>query len=126
MRKGSIKSTRINAEVQKELSVIISELKDPRISSMVTVTDAEVTVDLKYCTVYISIYGGEEAEKETLEGLKNASGFIRHELAERVNLRNTPELKFVMDRSLEYGIRMSKLIDEVMEKDHGNSAEEDS
>ena len=126
MRKGSIKSTRINAEVQKELSVIISELKDPRISSMVTVTDAEVTGDLKYCTVYISIYGGEEAEKETLEGLKNASGFIRHELAERVNLRNTPELKFVMDRSLEYGIRMSKLIDEVMEKDHGNSAEEDS
>lgn len=118
MRKGSIKNTRINSEVQKELSLIISELKDPRIDPMATVTDVNVTPDLKYCTAYVSVLGDEEHGRETIEGLANAMGFIRRELAARVNLRNTPELKFVLDRSLEYGIHMSKLIDEVIAKDN--------
>ena len=85
---------------------------------MATVTDVNVTPDLKYCTAYISVLGDEAHGQETITGLTNAMGFIRRELAARVNLRNTPELKFVLDRSLEYGIHMSKLIDEVIANDN--------
>jgi ribosome-binding factor A len=114
MRKNSIKNTRINMEVQRELSEIIRlEIKDPRIHPMTTVVDVQVTPDLKYCKAYISILGDEEAGKATIEGLKSAEGYIRRELARRVNLRNTPEIKFILDQSIEYGVNMSKLIDEV-------------
>ena len=114
MRKNSIKNTRINMEVQRELSEIIRlEIKDPRIHPMTTVVSAQVTPDLKYCKAYISILGDEEAGKATIEGLKSAEGYIRRELARRVNLRNTPEIKFILDQSIEYGVNMSKLIDEV-------------
>ena len=114
MRKNSVKNTRINAEVMKELSLSISgEIKDPRISSMTSVVSVEVAPDLKTCKAYISVLGDEEAQKSTLEGLNSAASFIRKELARRVNLRNTPEIKFIIDQSIEYGVRMSKLIDEV-------------
>lgn len=118
MKKNSIKNTRINSEVMREVSQIIrTELKDPRVSMMTSVTDVNVTTDLKYCTVYISVLGSEEESVKTLEGLRKAGGFIRYELAHRLNLRNTPELKFVIDNSLEYGMKMDKLIDEVISKD---------
>ena len=118
MRKNSIKNTRINSEVMREVSQIIrTELKDPRVSMMTSVTDVNVTTDLKYCTVYISVLGSEEESVKTLEGIRKAGGFIRYELAHRLNLRNTPELKFVIDNSLEYGMKMDKLIDEVISKD---------
>ena len=120
MRKNSIKNIRINSEVQRELSLIIGDLKDPRIDPLTSVTEVNVTADLKYATVYISVMGGEEREKETLEGLASANGFIRRELAARVNLRNTPELKYVLDKSMEYGINMSRLIDEVITHDKEN------
>lgn len=113
MRKNSIKNTRINGEVQRELSNIIRELKDPRVGIMTSVTAVEVTLDLKYCKAYISVLGDDETKAETLAGLKSAAGFIRRELARTVNLRNTPEIKFIMDESIEYGMRMSKLIDDV-------------
>lgn len=114
MRKNSIKNTRINGEVQKALSDIIrSELKDPRIHPMTTVVLASVTPDLKFCKAYISVLADEEAAKDTIKGLKSAEGFIRAQLARKVNLRNTPEISFVLDQSIEYGVRMSKLIDEV-------------
>jgi ribosome-binding factor A len=101
-------------EVQRELSEIIRlEIKDPRIHPMTTVVDVSVTPDLKYCKAFISILGDEEAGKATIEGLKSAEGYIRRELARRVNLRNTPEIKFILDQSIEYGVNMSKLIDEV-------------
>ena len=91
MRKNSIKNTRINGEVQKELSNIIhNEIKDPRIHPMTSVVSVEVAPDLKSCKAYISVLGEEEAQKETLEGLKNAAPFIRSQLAHSVNLRNTP------------------------------------
>lgn len=93
MRKNSIKNTRINGEVQRELSTIIRELKDPRIGIMTSVMDVDVTPDLKFCKVYISVLGDEQAKADTLAGLKSASGFIRRELARTVNLRNTPELR---------------------------------
>ena len=118
MRKNSIKNTRINSEVMREVSQIIrTELKDPRVSMMTSVTDVNVTTDLKYCTVYISVLGSEEESVKTLEGLRKAGGFIRYELAHRLNLRNTPELKFVIDNSLEYGMKMDKLIDELISND---------
>lgn len=114
MRKNSIKNTRINMEVQRELSQIIRlEIKDPRIHPLTTVVSVEVTPDLKHCKAYISILGDEEAGKATIEGLKSAEGYIRRELARRINLRNTPEVKFILDQSIEYGVNMSRLIDEV-------------
>ena len=129
MRKNSIQSTRINSEVMREISQIIrTELKDPRVSTMTSITDVNVTTDLKYCTVYISVLGSEEESVKTLEGLRKAGGFIRYELAHRLNLRNTPELKFVIDNSLEYGMKMDKLIDEVISKDtkqHTKESEDD-
>ena len=119
MRKGSIKSTRINAEVQRELATIIrGELKDPRIDPMTSVTACEVTTDLKQCKVYISVLSSdEEVRKATMEGLEKAKSFLRKRLAETVNLRNTPELRLIEDRGIEYGMHMSKIIDEVAEKD---------
>jgi len=114
MRKNSIKNTRINMEVQRELSEIIrTGIKDPRIHPMTTVVAVEVTPDLKYCKAYISVLGDEEAAAATIAGLKSAVGFVRRELARRVNLRNTPEISFILDQSIEYGVHMSKLIDEV-------------
>ena len=101
-------------EVQRELSQIIrSGIKDPRIHPMTSVVAVEVTPDLKYCKAYISVLGDEEAGKATIEGLRSAASFVRRELAHRVNLRNTPEIKFILDQSIEYGISMSKLIDDV-------------
>ena len=114
MRKNSIKNTRINMEVQRELSEIIrAGIKDPRIHPMTSVVSVEVTPDLKFCKAYISVLGDEEAGKSTIQGLKSAEGYVRRELARRVNLRNTPELKFILDQSIEYGVRMSKKIDDV-------------
>ena len=114
MRKNSIKNTRINLEVQKELSNITrEEIKDPRINPMTSVVAVEVAPDLKHCKIYISVLGDEESGKDTLKGLKSAEGYIRTKLAKSINLRNTPELKFILDQSIEYGIKMSKLIDTV-------------
>lgn len=118
MRKNSVKNTRINGEVLKELSNIIrSEIKDPRINPMTSVVSVEVAPDLKTCKAYISVLGDEQSQKDTITGLKSAEGYIRRELARTVNLRNTPEIKFILDQSIEYGINMSKLIDEVAQKD---------
>ncbi len=114
MRKNSIKNTRINGEVQRELSNIISrEIKDPRINPMTTVVSVEVAPDLKHCKAYISVLGDEESQKATIEGLRSASGYIKSLLAKSINLRNTPDIAFVLDQSIEYGVNMSKLIDDV-------------
>ena len=119
MRKNSIKNTRINMEVQRELSEIIrGGIKDPRIHPMTSVIAVEVTPDLKYCKAYISVLGNEDAGKATIEGLKSAEGYVRRELARRVNLRNTPQIKFILDQSIEYGVNMSHLIDEVTKDLH--------
>ena len=114
MRKNSIKNTRINMEVQRELSKVISqEMKDPRIDPMTSVIAVEVTPDLKHAKVFVSVLGDEEKKQATLEGLKSATPFIRKHLASTINLRNTPELTFFMDESIAYGVNMSKLIDDV-------------
>ena len=117
MRKNSIKNIRINGEVQKVISEAIRFSKDPRISPMTSVMDVEVAPDLKTCKVWVSVMGNEEDRARTQEGLKSASGYIRSTLAKELNMRNTPELRFIMDDSIEYAINMSKKIDEVAAKD---------
>lgn len=118
MRKNSIKNIRINGEVQKELSRIIrDEVKDPRIHPMTSVMEVEVAPDLKTCKAYISVLGSDEEAKDTIKGLKQAEGFIRRELARTVNLRNTPQIRFLLDQSTEYGVTMSRLIDEIAAKE---------
>ena len=102
--------------------IIRTEIKDPRVSgSMISVVSVEVTPDLKYCKAYISVLGGEGMAEEAIAGLKSAVGYIRRELAHRINLRNTPEISFILDQSIEYGVHMSKLIDQVV----GDRSEED-
>lgn len=112
--KNNTRMIRINDEIKRELSEIIrSEIKDPRIGVMTSVLKVDTTNDLKYCKVQVSVLGDDAQKQEVLEGLKNASGFIRKQVATRINLRNTPQFKFEIDDSLEYSIRISKLIDEV-------------
>ena len=108
MRKNSIKNTRINGEVQKVLSEIIrGEIKDPRISPLTSVVSVSVAPDLKTCKAFISVLGNEEAQENTMAGLKSAVGYVRRQLAKELNLRNTPEITFVLDQSIEYGVNMS-------------------
>ncbi len=122
MRKNSIKNTRVNSEVLRELSNIIrSEIKDPRIHALTSVVSVEVAPDLKTCKAYISVLGDEKAQQDTMEGLTSALGFIRRQLARNLNLRNTPEIRFIPDQSIEHGIRISKLIQE----NHVERAEEE-
>ncbi len=119
MRKNSIKSTRINGEVRRELAEIIrGEIKDPRIPPMTSVVGVEVAPDLKTCKAWISVLGDDAAAKEALAGLRSAEGYIRSQLAKRINLRNTPEIRFIMDQSIAYGVNMSKRIDEVNKEIH--------
>lgn len=126
MRKNSIKNTRINGEVQKELSTIIrNEIKDPRIHPMTSVMAVEVAPDLKTCKAYISVLGEKEAKEATIKGLKSAEGYIRRQLAHNMNLRNTPEIRFILDESIEYGVTMSKLIDDIAKKDQSHKQESD-
>ena len=121
MRKNSVKNTRINGEVLKELSNIIrSEIKDPRINPMTSVVSVEVAPDLKTCKAYISVLGDEQSQKDTITGLKSAEGYIRRELARTVNLRNTPELVFELDESLEYGARIDSILNDIMKDNGGN------
>ena len=120
MRKNSVKNTRINGEVLKELSNIIrGEIKDPRINPMTSVVSVEVAPDLKTCKAYISVLGDKESQEDTMKGLKSAEGYIRRQLAKNINLRNTPEITFILDQS-----NMSKLIDEVTQYDNEHHVEE--
>ncbi len=114
MRKNSIKNTRINSEVQRALSTIIrEEVKDPRVDPLLSVTDVVVAPDLKTAKAYISVLGDAEKLAATIEGLKKAEGYIRSCLAKSVNLRNTPQITFIPDTSIAYGVAMTKKIDEV-------------
>lgn len=125
MKKNSIKNTRINGEVQKVLSEIIrGEIKDPRINPMTSVVQVIVAPDLKTCKAFISVLGDEKSQESTLNGLRSAVGYIRRQLAKELNLRNTPEITFIMDQSIAYGVSMSKKIDDLT-KDMCQEEEED-
>ena len=125
MRKNSMKNTRINGEVQRELAEIIrGEIKDPRISPLTSVVAVQVAPDLKTCKAYISVLGNEQACADTLAGLKSAAGFVRSKHAKNLNLRNTQEITFILDQSIEYGVNMSAKIDEVIAQIPDRSDEE--
>jgi len=116
MTKNNRRIERINDEIVKVATNIIRlEMSDPRIATIVSVTSAKTTPDLKYCKIFVSILDNNQAKK-TMESLANASGFIRKRIAETLNLRNTPELTFVLDDSIAYSMRMYQLIDEVNKK----------
>lgn len=127
MKKNSIKNIRINGEVQRALSSIIrEEVKDPRIDPLVSVTKVSVAPDLKTCKAYISVLGDRDALQRTVEGLKNAEGFIRSRLAADVNLRNTPQLTFIADDSIAYGVEMTGKIDALMRQEEERRIERDA
>ena len=117
MRKNSIKNTRVNTEVMHELSNILrGGIKDPRVAEFTSVIAVEVAPDLKTCKACISVLGDEKAQADTIRGLQSAEGYIRRELAHSLNLRNTPEIRFVLDQSIEYGVAMSKKIDDITKR----------
>ena len=117
MRKNSIKNTRVNTEVMHELSNILrGGIKDPRVAEFTSVVAVEVAPDLKTCKAYISVLGDEKAQADTIRGLQSAEGYIRRELAHSLNLRNTPEIRFVLDQSIEYGVAMSEKIDDITKR----------
>ncbi len=113
---------RISEEFKKIISRIIrDEVKDPRIAQMTSITQVQVSKDLRYVKVYVSVLGSEEQRKETMEGLNRASGYIRKQLGRQIKIRYTPELQFVLDKSIEYSVEISKKINEIkkgMENTH--------
>ena len=127
MRKNSVKNTRVNGEVMRVLADIIrGDIKDPRIGMLTSVVNVEVAPDLKTCKAWISVLGDDEAVQATLEGLNSAKSYIRRELARRINLRNTPDITFVMDQSIAYGVKMSKLIEDVNEATASKAEDEEA
>lgn len=105
---------RISEEIKREVSDIIqNDLKDPRITGLISVTKAAVTNDMRYAKIFISIMANAEEQKSILQGLKNASGFIRKELGQRINIRYTPEIIFELDDSIEYGIKISNILKQI-------------
>ena len=127
MRKNSVKNTRVNGEVMRVLAEVIrSDINDPSINPMTSVLAVEVAPDLKTCKAWISVLGNEESQKDTLAGLKSAEGYIRNQLARKINLRNTPEIRFIIDQSIEYGVNMSRMIDEVNRADDEKHVDDDA
>ena len=126
MRKNSVKNTRINSEVHKVLAELFRDgIKDPRVPAFTSVTDVEVAPDLKTCKVFVSFLCDEDRIPDALKGLKSAEGFLKGQLAKKLNLRNTPELRFLVDNSIAYGNHMSKLIDEATKDLKDDEDEED-
>lgn len=112
----SIKIDRIASNLVKEISyILMTEVKDPDIK-FVTVTDCRVTNDLSYAKVYVTIFN-QDRVNQTMQALKDASGFIRHELTDRVDIRHIPELEFVYDESIEYGKKIENIIEQIHEED---------
>lgn len=104
---------RINEEVKRELGSIIRELKDSRIPMLTSVVAVRVTNDLSYAKVYVSVMGEEEVQKNAIKGLKSAAGYIRREIGRRLQLRHTPEFLFELDRSIEQGAHINKILHEI-------------
>jgi ribosome-binding factor A len=109
-----VRPNRIGEEIKKELVLLIRNgIKDPRVDSLISITDVEVTGDLSYATIYISRYGSEKQRQDALDGMKAAAGFMRSELSKRLKLRTVPELIFKLDDSLEYGARIENILHQI-------------
>lgn len=108
------RANRIGEEIRKIVSeLLINGLKDPRVSSLTSVSSVEVTRDLSFVKIYVSVLGNEEEKKDTIDGLNSAKGFIRKTIGSNLDIRHTPQPIFILDESIEEGIRMSKLIDDI-------------
>ena len=114
MQKNNNRGNRVDEEVKKQVSsIIMNDIKDPNLTGLISVTRAKVTPDLKYAKIWVSILNAKNTE-ETLDGLKKSAGYIRSELAKRINLRYTPELSFVIDDSLEYGAKIENILKDII------------
>jgi ribosome-binding factor A len=121
-----VRKERISEEIKKEVSDIMrTELKDPRLTSMTSITNVELTKDLRYAKLYVSVLGNADVQKSTLQGLNNATGYIRKELGKRVKIHFTPELYFYLDESLEYSIHITKIINEISHKENNEELKDD-
>ncbi|NMB11117.1 MAG: 30S ribosome-binding factor RbfA [Firmicutes bacterium] len=116
---------RVREAIKQEASDIIQQMKDPRIG-FVTVTDAEVSRDLRHVKIFVSVLGDEESRRTSLEGLERATGYIRSELGQRIRLRHTPEIVFRWDESLERGARISKILQDLREENSDTDARDES
>jgi ribosome-binding factor A len=111
---------RVAEQMKKDISIIIaSEIKDPRVAGLTSITDVELSKDLRYASIYVSIFGSEAEKEETLQTLIRASGFIRSEIGRRIRLRYIPEINFYMDNSLEYGAHIERVIRSLKEETGG-------
>jgi ribosome-binding factor A len=111
------RTSRVSEEMKKEISDIIhNDLKDPRLPTLVSITMVNVTKDLRYAKVYVSVMGSEEEKKNALSALKSAAGFIRREVGQRMKIRYTPEIQFELDNSIEYGVYINKLINDTIKE----------
>ena len=123
MPKNEKRLNRIDEELKKEITNILTyDLKNPNVTGLISVTRVKITPDFKYAKVYVSIMNSKNT-KETFAGIKKSAGFIRTEIAKRVNLRITPELVFVLDDSIEYGTKIDAILKDIM-KDVKKSDEE--
>ena len=117
MPKNEARLNRINEELKKEVSHIITfELKNPNVTGLISVTRAKITPDLKYAKVYVSILNAKSKEK-TLQGLEESAGFIRSQIAKTINLRITPQIVFTLDDSMEYGAKIDKILNDLNHKE---------
>lgn len=125
MKRVTNRMIRVNEEIKRELSTIVrAGIKDPRVDKLVTIIKVETTSDLKYCKAFVSCFDTSK-QKETVEGLKSAEGYIRRELAKRLNLRSTPTLQFVADDSIEYSIKMSGMLNKIKPKTEEDTSEDE-
>lgn len=120
----SIKISRIAEDVKKELVTVFREVKDPRVSQMLSIIKVDLSNDLSHCKVYVSAVEGYEKTRESVEGLKSAAGFLRRELSARLHLRKTPELHFIADDSIEYSANINRLLKEELHMDGGSETKE--
>lgn len=121
---ASIKLGRLSEDVRFELCRIFTELKDPRISKMLSIIKLDLSNDLSHCKVYVSAVEGSEKTLSSIEGLKSAAGHIRHEISMRVKLRKAPEFHFIADDSIEYSANINKLLNEQLHKNPEQGSQE--
>ena len=120
---ASNRISRINEEIQRELASLIPGVKDPRVSGLISITNVEVTPDLRFAKVYVSVLEADRA-KDTMKGLKSAGGYLRRELGARLNLRHTPQLDFVLDDSIAYGAHMYELLSKLERQEERDEQEQ--
>ena len=121
----SYRPGRIGEEIRRVISaMMLTELKDPRISSLVSIMAVDVTEDYSYATVYVSVYGSDEEKEKTLKAFRSGAGFIQHEIGKQIKIRHVPKLIFKIDNTIEYGMHISKIIHDIGKDTQKDNEEE--